>query len=112
MSPSQDGEPAHLLDAYFYKDVRTGTLRCFALSNRGGVYEGDLTVLEGGRDGGALQLDPTWYESDRVVPLVVRFDFDQHGSLRQRVWSLEGAERMLVLDVLHKKVESKSDQPR
>ena len=47
-APSKDGEPTHLLDAYFYHHTGADALRCLALSNRGGVYEGDLTVLDGG----------------------------------------------------------------
>lgn len=104
-APSKDGEPAHLLDAYFYQHVRTLALRCLALSNRGGVYEGEVTVV----DGGALQLDLKGYEGDRVV---ARFDFENDETLRQRVWTLDGAERTLMLDVHHKKLEPKSDQPR
>ncbi len=108
LAPSEDGEPAHLFDAYVYQDVRTGALRCLALSNRGGVYEGDVTVA----DGGALQIDLKGYEGDRVVPLVARFDFEKGETLRQRVWFLEGTERTLMLDVHHKKLEAKSDQKR
>ena len=82
------GRRAHLLDAYVYHHTGANVLRCLALSNRGGVYEGDLTVL----DGGALQLDLKGYEGDRVVPHVVRFDFEKDGTLRHRVWSLKGTE--------------------
>ena len=99
-APSKDGEPRHLLDAYFYHHTGADALRCLALSNGGGVYEGDLTVL----DGGALQLDLKGYEGDRVVQHVVRFDFEKDGTLRHRVWSLKGTERTLMLDVHHKKV--------
>jgi hypothetical protein len=91
---TKDGEPSHMLDAYFYHHTGSGSLRCLALSNRGGVYEGDLAVLEGG----SLQLDLKGYEGDRVVPLVVRFDFETDGTLHHRVWSLDGAERTLMLD--------------
>lgn len=116
LAPSKDGEPAHLLDAYFYQDVRTGTLRCLALSNSGGVYEGTLKVLGRGLDdgiaGAALQLDLTGYEGDRVVPLIARFDFQKDETFRQRVWSLEGAERTLIVDVQHKQLAPKSDHPR
>jgi hypothetical protein len=103
--PSQDGDPTHVLDAYVYQHVRTGVLRCLALSDRGGVYEGDLTVL----GGGALQLDLDGYEGNRVVRLVVRVDFEPDGSLHHRVWSLEGAARTQVLDVRARKVETKKD---
>jgi len=105
MALTKDGEPMHLLDAYFYHHTGTNALRCLALSNRGGVYEGDLTVLEGG----ALQLDLMGYEGDQVVPHVVRFDFDKDGTLRNRVWSFEGTDRKLRLDVHHKKLEPKKD---
>jgi hypothetical protein len=97
-------EPTHVLDAYFYQHIGTNALRCLALSNQGGVYEGNLTVL----DGGALQTDLKGYEGDRVVSYVVRLDFAQDGALRQRVWSVNGAERKLMLDVQHKKLESKN----
>jgi hypothetical protein len=90
----------HELDAYFYHHTGTNALRCLALSNRGGLYEGDLTVL----DGGALQLDLKGYEGDRVVSHVARFDFEQDGTLRHRVWSLHGTERTLMLDVHHKEL--------
>ena len=101
--PTKDGEPTHLLDAYVYHHTGTGAVRCLALTNRGGVYEGDLTVL----DGGALQLDLQGYEGDRVVPRVVRIDFAKDGTLQQRVWSVAGAERTLLLDVQHRKSEPK-----
>ncbi|PCC73459.1 Putative transposase [Nannocystis exedens] len=35
-----------------------------------------------------LQLDLKGHESDRVVPLVVRLDFEADGTVRQRDWSL------------------------
>ena len=95
----------HLLDAYFYHHTGTNALRCLALSNLGSVYEGDLTVL----DGGALQLDLKGYEDDRVVQRVVRLDFEQDGTLRNRVWSLDGGNRTLMLDVHHKKLEPDKD---
>lgn len=100
-APSKGGEPTHLLDAYIYQHVGTGALRCLALSHRGAVYEGDLTVLEGS----ALQLDLKGYEGDQVVALVVRLDLGLDATLRHRVWSLEGAERELMHDVHHAKLE-------
>ncbi len=97
---TRDGEPRHLLDAYLYHHTGANVLRCLALSDRGGVYEGDVTVL----DGGAVQLDLKGFEGDRVVPYAVRFDFEPDGTLRQRVWSLDGAGRTLRLDVRHQPV--------
>jgi hypothetical protein len=100
-----EGQATPLLDAYVYRDVRTDALRCLALSNRGGVYKGDLTVL----DGGALQLDLKVYEGDRAVPHVARFDLEHNGRLRTRVWSVEGAVRTLTLDLEHERLEPEQD---
>jgi hypothetical protein len=102
---TKDGEPTQLLDTYIYHHTGTKTLRCLALSNRGGVYEGDWTVLESG----ALQFELQGYEGDRVVPLVVRLDFVNDETLRTRVWSLKGTERTLLLDILHEKLKQKKE---
>ena len=45
----------------------------------------------------------------RVLQGHVRLDFERDGALRQRVWSLKGTERTLLLDVHHKKLEPKKD---
>ena len=105
LAPGKDGEPAHRLDAYFYRHAGTGALRCLALSDRGGVYEGDLTVP----DAGALQLDLEGHEGDRLVSLVVRLDFEKDGTLRHCAWSVEGTDRTLLLDAHHKALEPKND---
>ncbi len=39
---------------------------------------------------------------------VVRFDFQENGTVRDRVWSVNGTERTLMLDVNHKKLEPKN----
>lgn len=98
----KDGE--HLLDAYVYHHTGADVLRCLALSRRGGVYEGDLAVL----DGGALQLDLKGSEGDRRV---VRFDFEKDGAVRQRDWSLTGTDRTLLLDVHHRKLPARGSKP-
>ena len=95
------GQATHRLDAYLFRDVRTEALRCLALTDRGGVYEGELTV----RDEGALQLDLTFYEGQRGVPHVAQFDLEDEGRLRTRAWSLDGGARTLVLDVAHERLE-------
>jgi hypothetical protein len=100
LAPSANGEPVHLLDAYFYQEVRTGARRCLALSPRGGVHEGERAAMSEGV-GGALQLNLTVYDDDRVYQLIARFDFEANESLRQRIWSLERGERTLVLDMRH-----------
>lgn len=102
---SKDGEPTHLLDAYLYHHTGANVLRCLALSNLGGVYEGDVTV----QAGDALQFDMKGYEGDQVVSRVVRFDFEKDGNLRQRIWSLKDTERTLMLDVRHQRLNSKKD---
>ena len=86
-----NGTPTHVLDAYFYHHTGTDRLRCLALfdlddvGEAGGVYEGDVTVL----DGGALQLDLKGDEGEQVVRYVVRFDFEKDGTLHHRIWSPE-----------------------
>jgi len=95
---TKDGEPKHLLVSYIYHHTGTDALNCLALSVWGGVYEGDLTV----RADGGLQLDLKSYEGDKVGAHVARFDFEQDGTLRDRVWALEGTERTLMLDVHNK----------
>lgn len=97
---AREREPTHLLDAYVYQHVKSGALRCLALSNVGGVYDGDVTVLAGG----AVQFDLTCHEGDRVVELVMRLDFE-NDRLRQRVWSIQGSDRRVMLDVLHRKLD-------
>jgi hypothetical protein len=99
------GEAAPLLEAYIYRQVRDAGLRCLVLSQQGGVYEGDVTVVAGG----ALQLDLKAYEGDRVAVLEVRFDIQDRGRLRTRVWSVEGAVQKLTLDVEHTHLEPKRD---
>ncbi|MBI5431210.1 MAG: hypothetical protein HZA52_00080 [Planctomycetes bacterium] len=101
---AKDGERVHLLDAYVFHHTGTGALRCLALSKSGGVHEGDWTEL----DDGALQLDLTCYEDDRVGRRVVRLDFEQDGTLRDRMWSAVGTDLELLLDV----VLAPSDRPR
>lgn len=95
----------HLLDIYIYHHTGTGSVRCLALSNQGGVYEGGLTL----RDDGALEFDLNGSEGDQVVHCLARIDFENDGSLLQQVWSAEGADRMLMYNVHHKRTGSKSD---
>jgi hypothetical protein len=46
---------------------------------------------------------------DQVLPHAVRFDFEHDRTLRQRVWSGEGTDRKLMLDVHHQQLEPKQD---
>lgn len=102
---SQDGQARHGLDTYLYHHTGAGTLRCLVVSDQGGVYEGDVRVL----DGGALQCDLTGSEPDGTVQLVVRLDFDGGNSLRQRVWSTRDGQQTLVLDIHHRKPSPESE---
>jgi hypothetical protein len=96
------GTESHMLDVYFYHHVGTNALRCLALSNSGGAYEGDVTVPEVG----ALQINIQSYENGGTASRIVRLDSQNNGTMRQRVWSLDGSERILVLDLLHHKIRS------
>jgi hypothetical protein len=100
---SKGGEPAHVLDTYFFHHTGARQLRCLALSHPGGVYEGNLTVV----DGGALEAQLTGYERDQVVSYVARVDFEKDGTLRFQAWSLKGTERSLMLDVRQRKLDPK-----
>lgn len=102
VSVAESGTQAHTLDVYLYHHVGTNALRCFALSNSGSVYEGDVTVPEVG----ALQINVQGYESGGTISRIVRFDLQNDGTLRQRIWSLSGSERILMLDLLHNKIRS------
>jgi hypothetical protein len=99
-APREGGEPAHVLDAYLYHHTGAGELRCLALSREGGVYEGAVTVGEGG----ALQFDIKGYEGPRAVQLVGRLDLEGSETARHRLWSIGEGERTLIHDVRHQQV--------
>lgn len=99
-----NGSPMHVMDAYVFHHTGTGRLRCLALSKWGdwpeaisGVYEGDVTMKEGG----AFELELKGYEGERVDSISMRFDFEKGGSLHQQGWTLEGDRRTPKLDVRH-----------
>lgn len=87
--------PAHPIDVYLYHHVGTKSLRCLALTRSGGVYEGDISLLQDG----ALQSELRGSEGDRETRLVARLDFEKDGTLRERLWVREGADRKLTHDV-------------
>jgi len=105
ISPTQHGEDAHLLDAYVYHHTGTGRVRGLALSDQGGVYEGDAEELADG----ALEFDLKGYENVRVVPLAVRLELEDSANLRVRIWTVEDSERMPLLDARHEAIEPKTD---
>ncbi len=49
------------------------------------------------------------YEGERAIPYVVRLDFEKDWAVRQRIWSLDGTERGLLLEVCHTALESQND---
>lgn len=104
-----DAPPAHVLDTFIYQHVKTDALHCLALSSNGGVYEGTVSMLDGGTNAGAarapLQIELTGYEEERTVPYLVRFDFELDGTLRHRIWSGADDERKLMYETNHKKVK-------
>jgi len=101
--PEKDGNETHLLDGYIYHHTGTQVLRCLAVSNTGGVFEGDLTVLENG----AIQAELKSYEGGRVFQYLTRIDMEKDGTLRDRVWSLKGIERNILLDIYQKRLKEK-----
>ncbi len=99
VTPGADEQPLHVLDAYLYHHTGTGTLRCLALSSRGDVYEGDVSVLEDGN----LELNLVAYADEQAVRRVVRVDLENDQTLRLRAWSVDGVERTLRMDARHTK---------
>lgn len=100
----QEGEVEarrHILDAYIYHHTGTGSIRCLALSARGGVYEGDVTRLEGG----GLGIELAASEIGGGGSLVVRFDPEEGGSVRHRVWSPNEHAGSVVFESRHTRSE-------
>jgi hypothetical protein len=50
-----------------------------------------------------------WLGRDQVVTHVVRLDFDNDGTQRDRVWSLDDTDQRILLDLDHEKPEPKKD---
>lgn len=101
----ENGAGTHLLDAYIYVHRPTNALRCLALSNTGSVYAGKVIALESA----GVQLEVDGDDGERVTSHVVRFDLAPDGTVRDRVWSLEGTERTLFLDAQFDPAAPKSD---
>ena len=97
-TPGTD-EPVPVLDVYLHLPIGAGALRCLALSGSGGVYRGEATSV----GDGALQFDLDGWEGDRVVRCVARLDVEPDGAVRQHVWSLQGSQRTVLLDVRHRR---------
>jgi hypothetical protein len=100
-----EGVATHLLDGYFYHHTGTNDVRCLVLSSWGSVYEGQVTVIEGG----ALQLDLKGYEGDAISAYAVHLDLAEDGTVHLRAWSVDGTVRTPILDVVHKDRAVKKD---
>lgn len=93
ITPSPTGD-VPLLDVFLYHHTGREALRCFAVSNRGSVYEGDVQVL----DGGGVQIDLQGHDGQQALAYTVRLDFAAAAALHCRIWRLDGTERRLELD--------------
>lgn len=94
VEPVPGSGPIHLLDAYLYHHTGTGRLRCLALSREGGVFDGDIAVLEEG----GFQFDFQACDGDRLVPGTARISIEAGEAVTLRAWYGDGADRRPVLD--------------
>lgn len=106
MERTQVGGSTHLLDAYMYHHVGTDSLHCLALSASGDVYEGRVSALEDGM----FQLNLKGHERDGTMEYLVQFNAEAGKTLRQRVWSIAGSRRTLVLDVSHERINQEQGE--
>lgn len=94
---SQDdaGEITHEFDMYWYFHTGKSVLRCLVLTRLGGVFEGDLRVLENG----SLKAELNGHDGDRAVVLAIRVDKDHDGTMYHHAWYVDGPKRTPVLDM-------------
>lgn len=95
---NKDDETDHLYDVYLYHHLGTNSLRCLALSESGGVYEGEVVLLPDG----ALECDLRGFAGDLETRNVARLDFEGDGTLRKRIWTLSDGTRTLTLDARYR----------
>lgn len=86
--------PAAVLDAVLYHHTGRNRLRCFAVSDRGHVHEGDVRV----RDDESLLLDLQDHDGARTVDCTAQIDFEAPDGVHMQLWRREADERQLVLD--------------
>jgi hypothetical protein len=101
MAQTGSGEWQHVLDAFVYHHTGANAVRCLALSHSGSVSKGDVKIIEGG----AFEMSLTRFEPDRTARYVVRFESAKDGSILQRIWSVHGTERTILLELTHRKIE-------
>lgn len=102
---SGTGTTEQLLVAYLYHHVGRNELRCLALSATGEVYEGGVSLLQGR----SLELDLMRHGGEEGSRRLVRFDFESDGSLRARVWSVDGDDRRIMHDIIHRRTSLEED---
>lgn len=99
------------LDAYVYRDVQFGEVRCLALTRTGGVYEGRLSLNEGG----AVEFEMTGRAPGVSAPGLIRARVETRaeGKPRFRVWSgSEPGALECVLDLVHAATDSEAHAAR
>lgn len=93
-APNPHGEPTHLLDAYLYHHTGTGAVRCLALANGSGVFEGDVHEL----GGGAFRVDLTGSDGERTSPLSAVFEVGADGIVRMSTAASVAAPEPVVIE--------------
>jgi hypothetical protein len=86
--------PQHVLDTYIYYHTGAKALRTLSLSASGGVYEGDVKVL----DDGSVRFAITADAGTGVASYEALLEFGPGHGLRQRVWDVGDAGRTPKLD--------------
>jgi hypothetical protein len=92
--PTAAAAPTLLREAWVYPPIVAGPPRCLVLSHRGDVHAGEVHELAGG----GIRFELRGHEGGRTVQREVHLELDAVGTLRQRVWSITGTDRELVLD--------------
>jgi hypothetical protein len=98
------GARAHAMDVYLYHHTGAGVLRYLALGTdakgEAVVYEGNITPS---KDGRSLVFDLKATSAGGAERMEMQLEFDADASVRQRVWSIKGETRALMLDARHAK---------
>ncbi len=97
-----DGAATHAMDVYLYHHTGARVLRCLALSGRGAdgatVYEGEITPSDDGR---AISIRFNEHRSAGKSAMEACIEFESDATARQRVWTLDGHARTIVMDRRH-----------
>lgn len=91
----EGGKAAHALDAFLFEHTATERLHCLALSESGGVYEGDVTTEKSG----VMEIELKGFEGTREVRRLVRVELGGDDGARARVWRVDGTDRSILFDI-------------